>query len=255
MNGKVALITGGSSGIGRETAAALTREGVKCVITGRSQKGLNDTLSAIDSTNGSATAIPADLTDPEDIARLVAEAVATFGRLDYLVNNAGTPGEVNPIADQNPESYEQVFAINVRAVFLTMKHAIPHILAQGGGAIVNVSSGGGLVGVPGASLYCASKHAVNGLSKVAALDYAQAGIRVNTVNPGGVDTPMLRDFFDSIESDEQREEARAGFNATHPMGRIAQPEEIADAIVFLCSPKAGFITGTALSIDGGYVAH
>ena len=254
MQGKVALITGASSGIGQATAVSLAKEGVKSVVTGRSTEGLQETTSQTKAAGGEVRPLAADLTDPDDIERLVADSAAAFGRLDYVINNAGTQGEVNAVADQRPESYEEVFATNVRAPFLIMKHAIPHLLRQGGGAIVNLSSGGGLVGVPGASVYCASKHAVMGMTKVAAIDYAKQGIRVNAVNPGGVDTPMLRKFFASIPDDGERKAARQAFEATHPMGRIATVEEIADAIVFLCSPKASFITGIALSVDGGYVA-
>ena len=255
MEGKVALITGGSSGIGRASAILFASHGVKTVVSGRSAAGLEETLSEVKAVGGAGAAIVADVAVPADVARMVTEGASAFGRLDYLVNNAGTQGEVSVLADQRLESFDEVFATNVRGLFLCMKHAIPYILKQGGGAVVNLSSGGGLVGVPGASVYCASKHAVMGMTKVAALDYAQAGIRVNTVNPGGVDTPMLRRFFDSIEDHAEREQARAAFNATHPMGRIATPEEVAEAVVFLCSPKAAFTTGTALSVDGGYVAH
>ena len=254
MAGKVALITGGSSGIGQATALAFAKEGVKSIVTGRSQAGLNETLSQVNALGGSIHALTADVRSPEDVERMVAEAASAFGRLDYLVNNAATQGEVNALADQRLESFEEVFDTNVRALFLCMKHALPLLLKQGG-AIVNLSSGGGLVGVPGASVYCASKHAVMGMTKVAAIEYAQQGIRVNAVNPGGVDTPMLHRFFDSIEDESERKAAREGFNASHPMGRIATPEEVADAIVFLCSPKASFITGVALSVDGGYVAR
>ena len=254
MAGKVALITGGSSGIGQATALALAKEGVKTVVTGRNEGGLDETLSRVTAAGGNVRVMTADLMNPADIERLIAEAAAAFGRLDYLVNNAATQGEVNEVADQRLESFEEVFDTNVRALFLCMKHAIPLLLKQGG-AIVNLSSGGGLVGVPGASVYCASKHAVMGITKVAAIEYAQKGIRVNAVNPGGVDTPMLQRFFDSIEDESEREAARESFNASHPMGRIATAEEVADAIVFLCSPKAAFITGAALSVDGGYVAR
>ena len=254
VQGSVALITGGSSGIGQAAAVAFAREGVRTVVTGRSRNGLDDTVAQVTAAGGDVRAIGADLTDPAEIERMVAEAASAYGRLDFLVNNAGAQGEVAELADQRLDSFDEVFATNVRALFLCMKHAIPHLLKQGG-AIVNLSSGGGLVGVPGASVYCASKHAVMGMTKVAALDYARRGIRVNAVNPGGVDTPMLQRFFDSIEDETERRAAREGFNASHPMGRIATVEEVAAAVVFLCSPKAAFITGTALSVDGGYVAH
>ena len=255
MTGKVALITGGSSGIGQAAAVALAREGVKCVITGRSASGLEETAAQVKAASGETQAIEADLMDADAIEPLIADAASAFGRLDYIVNNAGFQGEVNPLADQRLESYEEVFAINVRAPFLVMKYAIPHLLAQGGGAIVNISSGGGLIGVPGASVYCASKHAVMGLTKVAAIDYAKQGVRVNAVNPGGVDTPMLRKFFESIPDEGERTAAREAFDATHPIGRIATAEEVADAVVFLCSDKASNIVGIALSVDGGYVAN
>ncbi len=255
MQGKAALITGGSSGIGQATAVALAREGAKTVITGRSTSGLEETAAKVKAAGGETHALEADLKDPNAIEPLVADAAAAFGRLDYVVNNAGAEGEVNVVADQRLESYEDVFATNVRAPFLIMKYAIPHLLKQGGGAIVNLASGGGLVGVPGASIYCASKHAVMGLTKVAAIDYAKQGIRVNAVNPGGVDTPMLRKFFESIPDAGQRKAAREAFDATHPIGRIATPEEVADAIVFLCSDRASNIVGIALPVDGGYVAN
>ena len=254
MTGSVALITGGSSGIGQASAIAFAKDGVRTVVTGRSRSGLDETVAQVKAAGGDVQAIDADLTDAADIERMVARAAAAYGRLDFLINNAGTQGEVAELAQQRLDSFDEVFATNVRALFLCMKHAIPHLLKQGG-AIVNLSSGGGLVGVPGASVYCASKHAVMGMTKVAALDYARQGIRVNAVNPGGVDTPMLRRFFDSIEDEAQRQAARDGFDASHPMGRIATVEEVAAAVVFLCSSKAAFITGTALSVDGGYVAH
>lgn len=255
MQGKVALITGGSSGIGQATAVALANEGVKSVITGRSTEGLRETTARVKDAGGEVHALEANLMEPTSIERLVADAADAFGRLDYVVNNAGTQGEVNPIVDQRLESFEEVFTTNVRAPFLVMKYAIPHLLKQGGGAVVNLSSGGGLVGVPGASVYCASKHAIMGLTKVAALDYAQQGIRVNAVNPGGIDTPMLRKFFESIPDEAERKAARDGFDTNHPIGRTGTAEEVADAVVFLCSDKASNIVGIALSVDGGYVAN
>ncbi|WP_227269561.1 SDR family NAD(P)-dependent oxidoreductase [Roseobacter weihaiensis] len=255
MQGKVALITGGSSGIGQATAVALAKEGVKTVISGRSSAGLKKTISEVNAAGGKIQSIEADLMDPASIERLVADAASAFGQLDYVINSAGTQGEVNIFADQRLESYEEVFATNVRGTFLVMKHAIPHLLKQGGGAIVNLSSGGGLVGVPGASVYCASKHAIMGLTKVAAIDYAKQGIRVNAVNPGGIDTPMLRKFFESIPDEGERKTARAGFDKSHPIGRTGTADEVAEAVVFLCSPKASNIVGIALSVDGGYVAN
>ena len=254
IKGQVALITGGSSGIGRATAVALAQQGVHTVVTGRSTSGLKDTIDAVYRVGGKVQVVEADVSQPDHIEQMVAKAAQEYGRLDLLVNNAGTQGEVAKLADQRLESFEEVFATNVMGVFLTMKYAIPHIL-KNGGAIVNVASGGGLVGVPGASVYCASKHAVVGMTKVAALDYATQGIRVNAVCPGGVDTPMLQRFFDSVGDEAASQQARAEFNASHPMGRIATSEEVADAIAFLCSPRASFITGTTLSVDGGYVAH
>ena len=254
MKGQVALITGGSSGIGRAAAAALAQQGVQVVVTGRSTSGLKDTVEAVHQVGGEVRMIEADISEPDSIKQMVEKAAQKYGRLDLLVNNAGTQGEVAKLADQRLKSFEEVFATNVMGVFLTMKYAIPHIL-KNGGAIVNIASGGGLVGVPGASVYCASKHAVVGMTKVAALDYATQGIRVNAVCPGGVDTPMLQRFFDSIEDEAARQQAREEFNASHPMGRIATSEEVAEAVVFLCSPRASFTTGTTLSVDGGYVTH
>ena len=255
MEGKVALVTGGSSGIGQATAVALAKEGVRSAITGRSMSRLEETAAKVKAAGGETYRVEADLKDPHAIEPLVTAAASAFGRLDYVVNSAGSQGEVNILVDQYLASYEEVFSTNVRAPFLVMKYAIPHLLKEGGGAIVNLSSGGGLVGVPGASIYCASKHALMGLTKVAAIDYAKQGIRVNAVNPGGVDTPMLQRFFDSIPGETERKAARETFEATHPIGRIATAEEVADAVVFLCSDKASNIVGVALSVDGGYVAN
>ncbi|WP_208539167.1 glucose 1-dehydrogenase [Algihabitans albus] len=255
MQGKVALITGGSSGIGQASAVAFAKEGVKTVITGRSTAGLEETASKVKAAGGETTVFQVDIADTSVIEKLADDSAAAYGRLDYVINSAGTQGEVNVVADQRLESFEEVFATNVRGTFLVMKYTIPHLLKQGGGAIVNLSSGGGLVGVPGASVYCASKHAVMGLTKVAAIDYAKQGIRVNAVNPGGVDTPMLRKFFESIQDEDERKAARASFDASHPIGRAGRADEVADAVVFLCSPRASNIVGIALSVDGGYVAN
>ncbi|MCG8348600.1 MAG: glucose 1-dehydrogenase [Chloroflexales bacterium] len=254
MQQKVVLVTGGSSGVGQATAVVFGRQGIRVIVTGRNSKGLDETVEHVRQAGGVAQKITADISEPNDIQRMIEQALAVYGQLDILVNNAGTQGEVAPLVDQRLASFQEVFDTNVRSVFLCMKYAIPHLLNQRG-AIVNIASGGGLVGVPGASVYCASKHAVIGMTKVAALDYATAGLRVNAVCPGGVDTPMLQRFFESIPDPDARRQAREEFNATHPIGRIAKPEEVAAAVVFLCSPDAAFITGTTLSVDGGYVAH
>ena len=251
---KVAIITGGARGIGRATAVKFAEKGAKLAICDILENEAEETLKQVKTIGGDIIFQKADVGNTSQIKAFIDHTLQTFGRLDFMVNNAGNQGTVAKIADQAEESFDLVMNINLKGVFLGMKYSIPHIL-KNGGTIVNIASGGGLVGVEGASVYCASKHGVVGMTKVAALDYATQGIRVNAICPGGVDTPMLRLFFESIEDPEARKQARAGFEATHPMGRIATAEEVADLAVFLCSEGAGFITGQAVGVDGGYVAH
>lgn len=197
---------------------------------------------------GKAVLIRADATDEADIKALMAKVVAQYGRIDVAFNNAGVEGHVAPLHTQQAADYDAIFAINVRGLFLCMKHEIEAMLAQGGGVIVNNSSIAGLIGFPGATLYCASKHAVNGLTKGAALEYARQGIRVNAVAPAAIQTDMIDRFAGS-------EEGKKAFAGMHPVGRLGRAEEVAAAVLFLARETSSFVTGVVLPVDGGYTSQ
>ena len=248
---KVVLVTGGSFGIGRATAISFARKGAKVVIADCIED--NETLDSIKKTGGDALFIKCDVSDPASVEEMIKKTVGNYGRLDCAFNNAGIEGAQGITADCTEENWDRTIGVNLKGVWLCMKHEIPLMLKQGAGAIVNCASIAGLVGFPGLPAYVASKHGVIGLTKNAALEYAKSGIRVNAVCPGGIDTRML---------DSLAEQATAGAQSSaemmdplHPMGRIGTPQEVADLIVWLCSPRASFITGTAIPIDGGYVAQ
>jgi NAD(P)-dependent dehydrogenase (short-subunit alcohol dehydrogenase family) len=247
---KVALVTGGTSGIGRAAALAFARDGARVVVSGRRAQEGAAVVAEIQATGGEALFFRADITREEDIAALVARTLEHFGRLDYAFNNAGVLGTLGPTTEQTNENYTHVFDANVRGVFWSMKHQIPAMLRTGGGAIVNNASIGGSIGFPNFSLYVASKHAVIGLSKSAALEYAQQGLRVNTVSPAGIQTDMLDIAFGKGVTDDKKAMA-----ALHPIGRIGAPDEVAEAVVWLCSPRSSFVTGHDLLVDGGFTAH
>ena len=244
MSAPVVLITGALTGIGRATAEAFAREGAKVVISGRNAEAGEAVAAELRTLGGEAHFIRADVRHEDDIRALVDGTVAKFGRLDIAVNNAGTEGQFGPITDQTPESYAAMFDTNVLGVLLSVKHELRVLLAQGSGSIVNVSSVLGQAAYANAALYTASKHAVEGLTKAAALEGAQSGVRVNAVAPGPIDTPML----ERVAGDD---ESKAGLAATLPMNRTGAPDEIAQAIVFLGSDKASFITGHVINVDGG----
>lgn len=245
LAGKSALIIGGSSGIGQATALAFVKEGAKVVIAGRRSEEGEETVRVIKEMDGEALFVKTDITKAADVEALVNKVVDAYGRMDIAFNTAGNEGKPGPLIDLPEEIWDGVIETNLKGVWLAMKYEITQMLKQGGGTIVNNSSAAGLIGIPNGSAYCASKHGVLGLTKSAALEYAKSGIRINAIAPGGVETVMMRRFFPTPDS-------KAQFEALHPIGRLGQPEEIAGAVVWLCSDEASFVIGQALTIDGGY---
>ncbi len=243
---KVAFVTGAGSGIGRATALAFAREGAKVVVADISEQGNQETARTIEEFGGQAIAVKCDVTRVEDVKAALARTIEVFGRLDFAFNNAGIePRNPAPLAEYDEEEWNRIIDVNLRGVFLCMKHEIPLILKQGGGAIVNTSSGAGIIGIKGSPAYTAAKHGVIGLTKSAALDYAAQNIRINAVCPGYIDTPMMGRFTGGTD------EGRAKVIAEEPIGRMGKPEEIAAAVVWLCSDAAAFMIGHAMVIDGG----
>lgn len=250
FDGKVAVVTGGTSGIGRAAAVGFAREGARVVVSGRRVEEGAETVRLAAEAGGEAIFVRCDVARSADVESLVAETVKRFGRLDVAFNNAGLEASSALLANQSDEEFARVLDVNVRGVFLCMKHEIPAMLAGGGGAIVNNSSIAGLIGFQGQALYVASKHAVVGLTRTGALDYARKSIRINAVAPGAIDTPMFSRFVDRL-SDEIRERIMA----SHPIGRIGKPEEIASCVLWLCSAEASFVTGQVIAADGGYTTQ
>ena len=247
MSHPVVLITGALTGIGRATALAFAKEGADLVVSGRRDDAGQALVAELRALGAQAEFIRADVRHESDVQNLVDKTVARFGRLDIAVNNAGTEGTPGPVTAQTAESYAAVFDTNVLGVLLSLKHELRVMQAQGSGSIVNLSSTMGHRGAPGASLYTASKHAVEGLTKSAALEAAAFGVRVNAVAPGPVDTAMLDRFTGTADR-------KAGLVAGVPLKRTGRPEEIADAIVFAASSKASFITGQIIAVNGGKTA-
>lgn len=248
FDGKVVLVTGGTSGIGKETALRFARAGAKVVVAGRRSDEGNAVAEAIASHGGESAFVRTDVTQQEQVKRLVDETVRRFGRLDIAFNNAGVEslGTLPEFAEQD---YRKVFDVNVLGVFLSMQFEVPAMLASGGGSIINTSSILGKIGMPGASVYAASKHAVEGITKATALELAGQGIRVNAVAPGAIATDMI-DRFAGEEGSENRERLAS----EHPMGRLGRSEEIAAAVLYLASDEASFTTGISLTVDGGFLA-
>jgi NAD(P)-dependent dehydrogenase (short-subunit alcohol dehydrogenase family) len=248
FQGKVVLVTGGTSGIGRETAIQFAQAGAKVVVAGRRQEEGKAVVDEIKSAGGDAIFVQTDVTKEDQVKQLVDEAVRHFGRLDIAFNNAGIE-LTGPLTEATEEGYRQVFDINVWGVFLSLKYEIPAMLKSGGGAIINTSSIVGQIAMPGAGVYIASKHAVEGITKAAALELASQGIRVNAVAPGAIATDMI-DRFAGGEGSENRQ-----FLASqHPLGRLGEAKEIAAAVLYLASDAASFTTGISLPVDGGYLA-
>ena len=250
LEGKAALVTGGARGIGRATALLFAREGARVAVADLSGDGAAQTVAGINAAGGQAIAIEADVTRPDQVAAMVATAIAAFGRLDCAFNNAGIAGYQvgaagKKTAEWSEEAFDRMIAVNLKGVWLSMRSEIEQMAKQGGGAIVNTASIAGLVGLPTSSAYVASKHGVIGLTKTAAIEYAESGIRVNAVCPGYIETEMTREVM-----------ARRGdqIMATTPFRRMGRAEEIAEMVCWLCSDRASYVSGAAYNVDGGYVA-
>src|SRR6266436_3810334 len=248
MNTSVVLITGALTGIGRATAIAFAHEGARIVISGRRDEAGQELVDELRFLEAEAEYWRSDVRHEDQVRALIDKTVARFGRLDVAVNNAGTEGKPGPVIEQTAESYAATFDTNVLGTLLSMKHELRVMIPQGHGSIINVASTYGRIGTAGASVYVASKHAVEGLTKSAALEAAGSGVRVNVVAPGPIDTGMLTRFTGS-------DERKAGLVGGVPLKRIGRPEEIAQAIVFVASDKASFITGASFAADGGRTAQ
>ena len=247
FEGKTALITGGAAGIGRATALAFAREGARVVVADVDTPKGKETVQMVEAEGGEAHFINVDVSNAEDVKRMVQETLEAYGRLDYAFNNAGIEGEQAPVAEASEDNWDRVIDINLKGVFLCMKEEIPPMLEQDGGVIVNTSSVAGRVGFENLPAYVASKHGVLGLTKTAALEYATQNLRVNALCPGVIHTEMI----DRVTGGDP--EILEAYANMAPMQRMGRPEEVARAVVWLCSDLAAFVTGEAITIDGGYL--
>jgi NAD(P)-dependent dehydrogenase (short-subunit alcohol dehydrogenase family) len=248
LEGKVALVTGGTSGIGRDTAVLFAKAGAKVVVAGRREPEGNETVELIRTAGGDGLFVKADISKATEVDALIQNAAERFGRLDIAFNNAGIEGACVPIVRQSEEDWDRTIAINLKGVWLCLKYEIRQMLRQGGGgAIVNMASITGLIGSVGAGAYSASKHGVIGLTKTAALENAKNGIRINAVCPGFTETPMTDRIF-------RVPQVHKYVLSCHPIGRLGRPAEIAEAVVWMCSDRASFMTGQSLVLDGGFLA-
>lgn len=248
LKDKIMLVTGAASGIGRAIATTAAREGATVVVCDLEEAGAAETLAHVREAGGDGALLVADVARPADARRLVERTVSAYGRLDIACNNAGIGGELAPVAEHPDEAWQHVIDVNLSGVFHGMKQQIAQMLRNGGGAIVNLASILGQVGFANACAYTAAKHGVVGLTKVAALEYAQHGIRVNAVGPAFIHTPMIARLEDDAA-------ARAQLEALHPIGRLGMPSEVAELVVWLASSRASFVTGSYYPVDGGYLAR
>lgn len=242
---RVVFITGAGTGIGRATAVAFAEQGASVVCTGVDDGSTEETADLVRGAGGRALSVHCDVTDADSIASALNATVDEFGRLDIAFNNAGVEQPVTALADITDADFDRVVDVDLRGTFLSMKHEIPLMLANGGGAIVNTASGAGVIGIRGQSAYAAAKHGMLGMTKSAALDYADQGVRINAICPGIIDTPMMDRFSGGTP------EGRARVISQEPIGRMGRPEEIASAVLWLCSPLAAFTIGHAMVVDGG----
>jgi len=248
LKGKVALITGAASGIGQSAAFVFAGYGAKLVLADIKGEEGEQVAERIRNEGGEALFVRADVTKAAEVEALIQKVVATYGRIDCAFNNAGTDGDLKPTHECTEEDWDRVLGVNLKGVWLCMKYEITQMLTQGGGAIVNNASVAGLVGMPGAPPYTASKHGVVGITRSAAVEYAKANIRINAVCPGAIQTPLLEAAF------ETKSVSRDQLMAMQPIGRLGKPQEVAEAAAWLCSDKASLMTGHAMGVDGGYSA-
>ena len=246
LEGKVAIVTGAASGIGLEVAKLYAGEGARVVVSDVDEEKGNEAVRTIEGAGGAAVFEVADVGDPAANQRLVQRAVSEYGRLDIACNNAGIGGEMNPIADMSIEGWQKVIDVNLSSVFYGMKYQVPAMLENGGGAIVNMASILGQAGWAGSAGYVAAKHGVVGLSKNAALEYSEQGVRVNSVGPGYIDTPLLEGLDREVYD---------GLVGLHPIGRLGRPEEVAELVLWLSSERSSFVTGAYIPVDGAYLAR
>jgi NAD(P)-dependent dehydrogenase (short-subunit alcohol dehydrogenase family) len=249
LENRVALVTGASSGIGRAASVAFAIAGAKVVLASRNEESSLQTLRMVEDCGGEGIFVRTDVSVAADVENMINKTLATYGQINCAFNNAGIGGPVGPLFQFTEQDFDQVININLKGVWLCMKHELSAMLAHGGGCIVNMSSVGGVLGAAGIGIYAASKHGVIGLTKVAAIEYARAGVRVNVVCPSVIDHTLIIDQLKVTHPDMYDY-----LRATHPIGRLGDPEEVANAVVWLCSDEASFITGASLPVDGGTMA-